>query len=247
MVTIWGWCLVFVIAGQQPIVQFDYKTEADCDASRIAVKAQLRRDIAVLVRADPQAGKGRKSEAQEAEAGAQRQAAMRIAASLRRVAPLGERLELGQLSPRLRQAFVHCCRGGFPPAGNLPNRFLLDPICALTIGTGVHRTAIEEGAALDGKRLVMNIANDMGLRFQNDVAPLDGALDPSVDDHAAGGDGSGDVSPARNNERGAMQFAVDLAVDLDQALGRDAAYDLQTFGNDGPTTPEQTEHDFPST
>jgi hypothetical protein len=40
MVTIWGWCLVFVIAGQQPIVQFDYKTEADCDASRIAVKAQ---------------------------------------------------------------------------------------------------------------------------------------------------------------------------------------------------------------
>ena len=34
MVTIWGWCLVFVIAGQQPIVQFDYKTEADCDASR---------------------------------------------------------------------------------------------------------------------------------------------------------------------------------------------------------------------
>ena len=39
-VTIWGWCLVFVIAGQQPIVQFDYKTEADCDASRITVNAQ---------------------------------------------------------------------------------------------------------------------------------------------------------------------------------------------------------------
>jgi hypothetical protein len=40
MVTIWGWCLVFVIAGQQPIVQFDYKTEAACDASRVAVKAE---------------------------------------------------------------------------------------------------------------------------------------------------------------------------------------------------------------
>src|SRR6478672_8977315 len=39
-VTIWGWCLVFVIAGQQPIVEFDYKTEAACDASRIAVKEQ---------------------------------------------------------------------------------------------------------------------------------------------------------------------------------------------------------------
>ena len=58
MVTIWGWCLVFVIAGQQPIVQFDYKTEADCDASRIAVKAQhADAAIAILVRADPQAGK----------------------------------------------------------------------------------------------------------------------------------------------------------------------------------------------
>jgi hypothetical protein len=40
MVTIWGWCLVFVMAGQQPIVQFDYKTEADCNASRTAVKAE---------------------------------------------------------------------------------------------------------------------------------------------------------------------------------------------------------------
>jgi len=40
MVTIWGWCLVFVLAGQQPIVQFDYKTEADCNTSRIAVNAQ---------------------------------------------------------------------------------------------------------------------------------------------------------------------------------------------------------------
>jgi hypothetical protein len=40
MTTIWAWCLVFVISGQQPIVQFDYKTEADCDASRIAVEAQ---------------------------------------------------------------------------------------------------------------------------------------------------------------------------------------------------------------
>jgi hypothetical protein len=40
VVTIWGWCLVFVTTGQQPIVQFDYKTEADCDASRITVNTQ---------------------------------------------------------------------------------------------------------------------------------------------------------------------------------------------------------------
>jgi hypothetical protein len=82
MVTIWGWCLVFVIAGQQPIVQFDYKTEADCDASRIAVKAQhadaASQSWCVPI---PKPEKAAKSEAQEAEAGAQRQAAMRVAAS----------------------------------------------------------------------------------------------------------------------------------------------------------------------
>ena len=61
MVTIWGWCLVFVIAGQQPIMQFDYKTEADCDASRIAVKAQYADGFAILVRAIPKPEKAAKA------------------------------------------------------------------------------------------------------------------------------------------------------------------------------------------
>ena len=30
-----------------------------------------------------------------------------------------------------------------------------------------------------------------------------------------------------------MQFAVDLAVDLDQAFGGDGPHDLETFGNNG--------------
>ena len=81
MVTIWGWCLVFVIAGQQPIVQFDYKTEADCDASRIAVKAQ-HADAAsqswCVPIPKPEKAAG---DAQEAKAGTQRQAAMMIAVS----------------------------------------------------------------------------------------------------------------------------------------------------------------------
>ena len=42
-----------------------------------------------------------------------------------------------------------------------------------------------------------------------------------------------------------MQIALDMAVDLDQALGRDRADDLQPVGNDGAATPEQTEHGFP--
>ena len=83
MVTIWGWCLVFLIAGQQPIVQFDYKTEADCDASRIAVKAQ-HEDAAAQSWCVPIPKPEKAAKAKpKAQAGAKRQAAMRIAASSR--------------------------------------------------------------------------------------------------------------------------------------------------------------------
>jgi hypothetical protein len=40
MADVWAWCLVFVISGQQPIVQFDYKTEDDCARSILSVKEQ---------------------------------------------------------------------------------------------------------------------------------------------------------------------------------------------------------------
>src|SRR4030042_382538 len=46
----------------------------------------------------------------------------------------------------------------------------------------------------------------------------------------------------RDDERGAMQISLDLAVDLDQALGRDAADNLQSFGDNRALTSE-SEHD----
>src|SRR6476619_51334 len=72
--------------------------------------------------------------------------------------PLGERLDFSELPPRRRQAVVDGRRGCFSSAGNLPNRFLVDPLRRLAVGAGVYRAAVEEGAALDGKRVVMNIA-----------------------------------------------------------------------------------------
>jgi len=45
-----------LLAGQQPIVQFDYKTEADCNTSENCPERAARRcDGTVLVRADPEA------------------------------------------------------------------------------------------------------------------------------------------------------------------------------------------------
>ena len=80
---------------------------------------------------------------------------------------------------------------------------------------------------------MLDVADDMRARLEHDLAAANGALDPPVDHHAVGLDAARDGGLRRDEERGAMQIPLDMAVDLDQALGRDAAYDLQTFGNDG--------------
>jgi hypothetical protein len=84
----------------------------------------------------------------------------------------------------------------------------------------------------------------MGAALEHNVAAADRAFDPSVDHDAFGLDAAQDRSLGRNDERGAIEISLDLAVDLDKALGGDRTYDLQSFGNDGPSTPE---HGLPPT
>ena len=71
------------------------------------------------------------------------------------------------------------------------------------------------GTPLNSKRLVVNIADDMSLRLQNNVTALNWTLNFSIHNHALGCNDSVDMSPASDDEGRAVKFAVNLAIDLD--------------------------------
>ena len=71
------------------------------------------------------------------------------------------------------------------------------------------------GTPLNSKRLVVNIADYMSLRLQNNVTALNWTLNFSIHNHAFGCNNSVDMSPTSDDERRAVKFAVNLAIDLD--------------------------------
>ena len=105
----------------------------------------------------------------------------------------------------------HQCRGVEKPSGSFIG---LASVCSMIL----FRAAIKIGALLNSQRLVMNIANDMGLRFKDNLAALDGSLHLTVHNHALGNDSSDDLGLRRDNERSAMQVTLYLTIDLDQAI-----------------------------
>ena len=72
----------------------------------------------------------------------------------------------------------------------------LAPVCSVRL----FRAAIKVGALLNSERLMMNIANDMRLRFENYLAALDRPLNLTVHDHALSNDTSDDLRLRRDNE-----------------------------------------------
>jgi hypothetical protein len=112
----------------------------------------------------------------------------------------------GPLYPAREGVFLIC---------NLPQRFPFKLFRGLSISPNLHGTTIEEGTTFNGERLVVNIANDMSLRLQNDLSALDRTFDCSVHNHALGCDGSGHMSPTGDDEGGAVKFAINLSIDLD--------------------------------
>jgi hypothetical protein len=80
---------------------------------------------------------------------------------------------------------------------------------------GLCRAAIKVGALLNGKRLVMNIANDMRLRPKHHVAALNGTLDFAVHNNSLSNDTSDDLGLWRDNQRSAMQVTLYLTIDFD--------------------------------
>ena len=104
---------------------------------------------------------------------------------------------------------------GFSGVRNLPQRFPFKLFRGLSISPNLHGATIEEGTTFNGKRLVVNIANDMGLRLKNDLSALNRTFDCSIDNHALGCDGSGHMSPTGDDEGRAVKFAINLSIDLD--------------------------------
>jgi hypothetical protein len=80
---------------------------------------------------------------------------------------------------------------------------------------GLCRAAIKVGALLNGKRLVMNIANNMRLRPKHHVAALNGTFYSAVHNNSLSNDASDDLGLWRDNERCAMQVTLYLTIDLD--------------------------------
>ncbi len=62
---------------------------------------------------------------------------------------------------------------------------------------------------------MVNIANHVCLRFQNNFSSLNGTFDFSVHNDALGCNGSVDMSPAGNDEKSAVEFAINLTIDPD--------------------------------
>jgi hypothetical protein len=85
----------------------------------------------------------------------------------------------------------------------------------------LFRAAIEVGTLFNSQRFVTNVAYNMRLRPERDIAALDRSLDSAVYDHVFGNDASDNVSLRRDNERSAMKITLYLTIDLDQPICRD--------------------------
>jgi hypothetical protein len=80
---------------------------------------------------------------------------------------------------------------------------------------GLRGAAIKVGPLLNGKRLVMNIANYMRLRLKHHLTALNRPLHSTVHNHSLSSDASDDLRLWGDNERSAMQIALYLTIDLD--------------------------------
>ena len=57
----------------------------------------------------------------------------------------------------------------------------------------------------------MNVADDVCLRLENDISTPNWTFDIPIHNYAFGFDGSVNLRPPRNHERGAVELALDLA------------------------------------
>jgi len=76
-----------------------------------------------------------------------------------------------------------------------------------------------------------NVAFDMGLRLERNAHAPDRADHPSAHDDVFGDDAAHNLCCVAEQERAAMNVALDLTVDLDLTLGGDIAGDRKALAD----------------
>src|SRR5215510_6536728 len=109
-------------------------------------------------------------------------------------------------------------------------RLFANSLSLSSVGSmGLCRAAIEAGAFLNRQSFVIDVAHDMRLRLKHHVAALNGTFHSTIHNHLLGSDASDNSALRRNNERGAMQVALYLTINLDQAFCGDIAENFQSI------------------
>ena len=98
---------------------------------------------------------------------------------------------------------------------------------------GAARLALEVGALLDRQRLVEDIALDVARGLQQHLAAADRAHHVAAYNDLLGDDAAGDAGPLADNDVGAVDVALHLAVDLYLAAGDEVAHDGEIRADDG--------------
>src|SRR5690606_30767092 len=83
------------------------------------------------------------------------------------------------------------------------------------------------------ERRVMDIADHMRLRPEDDVGAVNWTLDGTVDDDGLRADRAGDPGLLRYVERRAAQIAYNRAMHRHKPFGRNVAFDLQASRDNG--------------
>ena len=81
---------------------------------------------------------------------------------------------------------------------------------------------------------MVDIAQNMSARLEHDLAAANGSFDTAVHGNAFGLYAAIDHRLRGNEKKPAAHVAFDMTVDLDQAVGRNVAFDLQAFCNTVP-------------
>ena len=163
----------------------------------------------------------------------------------------GNRIAIAHLAKKPRRCKTVAPRTKTPGSRASPGRFVklstagqLAARCRCSAGMSglgmpagrivrAARLALEEGALLDGQRLMEDVALDVAGGLQHHALAAHRAHDVAAHDDLLGDDAAGDARLLADDDVGAVDVALHLAVDLHFALGDEVAVDREIGADDG--------------